>query len=165
MTRADLALHFAELGFTRGAEIGVESGKFAEVLCQSIPGLVLLAVDAWESRKGYRERVSRDFWTRAEATARKRLKPYNALVVKGQSVDVARGIPDGSLDFCYVDADQAEAAVLSDLMAWTPKVRKGGVVSGHDWNLPGVQSAVAGFHSGALRVTDDSSPSWWFTRG
>jgi hypothetical protein len=165
VTRADLAQYFASLGFTRGAEIGVERGKFAEVLCRSIPGLVLLAVDAWARKPGYREHVDEAQLADIEADARRRLKPYGALVVKGWSSDVASGIPDGSLDFVFIDADHTEAAVLSDLMAWARKVRKGGVVSGHDWNLSGVRRAVTGFHVGPLQTTDERSPSWWFTRG
>jgi len=164
VTRSDLAQHFASLGFTRGAEIGVERGKFAEVLCKAIPGLVLLAVDAWARKPGYREHVDEAQLADIEADARKRLKPYGALVVKGASVDVARGIPAGSLDFVYLDADHSEAEVTADIMAWLPKVRPGGVLAGHDFNLPGVKAAVS---AAALKfqTTDERSPSWWFTRG
>ncbi len=58
MGRAGLALLFAELGFTRGAEIGVERGLYAEVLCQVNPALTLFAIDPWEAYPGYREHIS-----------------------------------------------------------------------------------------------------------
>jgi hypothetical protein len=122
-------------------------------------------VDAWARKPGYREHVDEAQLADIEADARARLKPYGALVVKGLSADVARGIPDGSLDFAYIDADHSEAGVLSDLMAWARKVRTGGVVSGHDWNLPSVRRAVTGFHLGPLQTTDERSPSWWYARG
>ena len=164
MTRKDLAKHFASLGFTRGAEIGVERGKFSEVLCQSIPGLWLLAVDSWCSRPGYREHVSAELWTEIAKDARRRLAPYRVTVGHGGSVNVAKWVGDGSLDFVYIDADHSEAAVLADLMAWMPKVRKGGIVSGHDWNLGSVKRALEGVTQ-HVSVTLDRSPSWWFTRG
>lgn len=164
MTRADLATHFAKMRFTRGAEIGVERGKFAEVLCRANRDLRLLAVDAWESRPGYREHVCPQLWSRIERDARTRLRPFGVTVVKGQSIDVARGIPTGLLDFVFIDADHAEAAVLADLKAWVPKVRTGGIVAGHDFNLPSVQRAVRDFHPGTLSVTDERSPSWWWLR-
>jgi hypothetical protein len=163
VTRKDLAKRFAEMGFTRGAEIGVERGKFAEVLCKAIPGLVLIAVDAWDSRPGYREHVTPELWREIEQDARQRLRPYQTVIAKGNSADVARGIPDGHLDFVYVDGEHTEAAVIADLMAWMPKVRVGGVVSGHDWNLQGVRSAVQDV-TRHVHLTLDKSPSWWFTR-
>lgn len=164
MTRRDLAARFAASGFTRGAEIGVERGKFAEVLCRAMPGLVLLAVDAWESRPGYREHVTPELWTEIEQDARARLRPYGAIVVKARSTEAARAVPDGSLDFIYVDGDHAEASVVADLAAWASKVRTGGVVAGHDWNLPSVKRAVQDVRHEGVHWTDERSPSWWFTR-
>jgi hypothetical protein len=163
-TRADLAKFFASQSFTRGAEIGVERGKFSEVLCRTIPGLTLLAVDTWCSRPGYREHVTEELWAEIEQDCRRRLRPFNALVAKADSEEAAWALPDGLLDFVYVDGEHTEAAVLRDLRAWLPKVRKGGVVAGHDWNLESVRRSVMGVSVGNLQVTDERSPSWWFTR-
>jgi hypothetical protein len=163
MTRRDLAVRFAEWGFTRGAEIGVERGKFSETLCECIPGLSLLAVDAWTTQPGYREHVTQQELDHFERETRKRLAKYRAHVIKGFSTVVAQTVPDGSLDFCYLDARHDEASVLADLMAWMPKVRSAGVISGHDWNLPGVRSAVQDV-TRHVHLTLDKSPSWWFTR-
>jgi hypothetical protein len=163
MTRRDLAVRFAEWGFTRGAEIGVELGKFSETLCQCIPGLRLLAVDAWACQLGYREHVTQQELDHFERETRKRLAKYRAHVIKGFSTVVAQTVPNGSLDFVYVDAAHDEASVSADLLAWMPKVRKGGIVSGHDWNLAGVRSAVQDV-ARHVSLTLDKSPSWWFTR-
>lgn len=164
MTRRDLAIWFAEMGFTRGAEIGVERGKFSETLCQSIPGLRLLAIDAWTTKPGYREHVSQVSLDGFERSARERLAPYQATVVKGFSVDVAQLIPDASLDFAYIDADHSDAEVKADIAAWLPKVRRGGCMAGHDWNLPGVEKAVVASAEGRIGLTNERSPSWWWTR-
>lgn len=164
MTRHDLAALFADHGFRRGAEIGVERGKFSAVLCQRIPGLRLLAVDAWSTQPGYREHVTQEELDTFEQQTRKLLSAYDAHVVKGFSVEVAKHVPDGSLDFVYIDADHAEAAVTADLKAWTPKVRHGGVVSGHDYNLSGVKRAVRDACVGPVQSTNERSPSWWWVR-
>lgn len=163
MTRRDLAVRFCDLGFTRGAEIGVEQGLFSETLCQCIPGLMLLAVDAWTVKPGYREHVTQEELDRFERKTRERLRPYGVNVWKGFSSDVARMCPDKSFDFVYIDADHAEAEVLADIRAWAPKVRSGGVVAGHDWNLESVKSAVMA-SAIEIHVTDERSPSWWFHR-
>jgi len=49
------------------------------------------------------------------------------------SVDAAKEIPDGSLDFLYLDANHTLQYVIADLAAWVPKVRKGGIIAGHDF--------------------------------
>ncbi len=52
---------------------------------------------------------------------------------------------DGSIDVCWIDAGHTEEEVDADIKAWLPKVKKGGIISGHDY-LPntwmGVVAAV-----------------------
>ncbi len=59
---------------------------------------------------------------------------------------------DQSLDFVYLDARHDFQGVFSDLIAWWPKLRIGGVIAGHDYcdgELPEgdffVQTAVQSF--------------------
>lgn len=40
---------------------------------------------------------------------------------------------DESLDFVYIDANHEFRYIAEDLFEWTKKVRKGGIVSGHDY--------------------------------
>ena len=170
-TRVDLARYFAALGFTMGAEIGVERGLYAEVLCREIPNLRLLAVDAWTAYSGYREHVTQAkldaFW----AEAQERLAPYGATVVKAFSVEAARHIPDGSLDFVYIDGNHMYDQVWADLTAWVPKVRSGGIVAGHDYgrsSVGHVAEAVDDWcveHDVLLTVCrGDRSPSWFWVQ-
>lgn len=49
---------------------------------------------------------------------------------------------DGSIDAVFIDADHSEEAVFADIQAWLPKVKKGGIISGHDYDEPGVRNAV-----------------------
>jgi len=54
-------------------------------------------------------------------------------------------VEDASLDFCFIDGDHRYEAVKEDIIAWTPKLRKGGILSGHDYDYPhfgGVTLAV-----------------------
>ena len=53
-------------------------------------------------------------------------------LIKATSEDFAKEVADESLDFVFIDGDHSEAGVLLDLKLWTPKVRKHGVVAGHD---------------------------------
>lgn len=145
-TRADLPAYFKDKGFTRGAEIGVWAGEYSEELCQGNPNLHLLCVDPWTSYPQYAEqrRYEKVFgqrgYTRAYNAAVTRLAPYNCELRKGFSVDVAATIPDQSLDFVYIDGNHCFEYVVADLAAWTPKVRDGGIIAGHDYkNWGGIQ--------------------------
>jgi hypothetical protein len=69
------------------------------------------------------------------------------------SDEAARAIPDGTLDFVYLDARHDYASVVEDIGLWYPKVKPGGVLSGHDYmeqekigdTLFGVKRAVDEF--------------------
>lgn len=132
--RAELSRLFVECGFTRGAEIGVWKGKWSARLCKDNPALEMLCVDLWGAYDAYRDnRNQRDVLEAAYAEARQVLANYRCTIVREASVAAAAQVPDGSLDFVYVDANHGEAFVREDLEAWVPKVRSGGIVSGHDY--------------------------------
>lgn len=176
ISRADLALLFADLGFTRGVEIGVERGLYSEVLCQSIPGLQLSSIDMWQTYPAYREHVHQDKLDRFYAEAQTRLAPYNTQLIKAFSVDASREFEDGSLDFVYIDAAHDFLNVTQDLYHWSRKVRVGGIIAGHDFkrekndrytnHVKDVVQAWAYSHSirPLFIVRGDHSPSWFWVR-
>jgi hypothetical protein len=133
VTRLALPPLFAHLGFCRGAEVGVWRGEFSELLCQANPALQLTCVDAWTPYPEYSSYRQPSKFAEAEADARERLPKYACTIIKGFSLDAARRIPKGSLDFVYLDAAHHFDAVMQDIIAWAPKVRSGGIVSGHDY--------------------------------
>jgi len=51
---------------------------------------------------------------------------------------------DGSLDAVFIDADHSYNAVKNDILNWMPKIRKGGILAGHDYTYswPEVIKAV-----------------------
>jgi hypothetical protein len=42
----------------------------------------------------------------------------------------------------YIDANHLYEAVTVDIKTWLPKVKIGGILGGHDFNLQGVRDAV-----------------------
>jgi predicted O-methyltransferase YrrM len=166
-TRVDLAKHFAERGYKIGAEIGVAEGEYAVELCKNIPGLKYYGIDAWP-REG---KIQHHIQARYELT-KKRLAPYDATLIRKTSMEAVKDFENSSLDFVYIDADHKFDYAVNDIIEWTKKVRKGGIVSGHDYILRrgcGVVLAVDGFvHSHLYRLnltTDDNETiSWWFEK-
>lgn len=61
---------------------------------------------------------------------------------KKASLVAARFVPDGSQDVIFIDAAHNEKDVTADITAWKPKVRKGGILCGHDRGNRGVPKAL-----------------------
>lgn len=64
------------------------------------------------------------------------IKPISSYinVVESISWDAANLYKDNSIDFCFVDADHKYESVKKDILSWLPKVKRGGVLAGHDYN-------------------------------
>lgn len=131
--RHTLASMFFDLGYSVGAEIGVEEGVYSEVLLRSNPRLHLYSIDAWEVYGNYRDHMKQSEMDDIYKRAVDRLKPYSCTVLKGYSVDMAKQFDDNSLDFVYLDANHEFVHVVNDIAAWEPKVKVGGIISGHDY--------------------------------
>lgn len=131
----DLPQLFKELGFRYGVEVGVLEGAYSEVLCRSNPKIMLWSVDAWSFYPVYKNFRKQKDYDHAYEIARKRLSAYpNNRIIKKWSVDAVKLFADESLDFVYIDADHSFRAVTNDIADWSKKVRKGGIVSGHDFS-------------------------------
>lgn len=134
LRRNDFPRLFTALGYQRGAEIGVWSGDYSEILCQGMPGLQLRCVDPWQEYKFYNEvKNNQARMDDAYSEACRKLKPFGCVIDRRTSIEAARDVADGSLDFVYLDGNHAKDYVLEDLTAWCPKVRVGGIVAGHDF--------------------------------
>jgi hypothetical protein len=48
------------------------------------------------------------------------------------SLEAVNLIEDRSLDICFIDADHRYRAVKADILAYIPKIKNGGILSGHD---------------------------------
>jgi len=132
--RVALAKTFADLDLNVGAEVGVEQGIYADLLLTANPNLTLYAIDAWQHYRGYRDHVNQTKLDGFEQTTRQRLAPHkHGEVIKGFSAEVVRDFPEGSLDFVYLDANHAFDFIMEDLIHWGRRVRRGGIIAGHDF--------------------------------
>lgn len=140
MGRAELPALCRDLGFTRGAEIGVWKGVYSAAFCQA--GLHMLCVDPWVSYPAWLDtknslppEQAAEFMAEAHQIACERLAPFNCTIVRKFSAEAAADVPDRSLDFVYIDGNHVYDAVIEDLTLWAPKVRAGGIVAGHDYRV------------------------------
>eukprot|EP01064_Diplonema_japonicum_P034622 TRINITY_DN7242_c0_g1_i1.p1 TRINITY_DN7242_c0_g1~~TRINITY_DN7242_c0_g1_i1.p1 ORF type:complete len:312 (+),score=67.06 TRINITY_DN7242_c0_g1_i1:63-938(+) len=134
-------------GKRHGAEIGVQQGEFsAMVLTNWKCASTYMVVDVWETQENYRDiaNVDQAGQDHLYETMLTRLDPWKEklVVMRNWSHDASQRVPDNSLDFVYVDARHDFEAVLEDLRDWWPKLRVGGILSGHDFTSA---STVQGF--------------------
>jgi len=172
ISREEMATLFAELDFKTGAEIGVEQGIYSEVLCKAMPKLELHCVDAWKAYKGYRDHTNQAKLDRYFEETTKRLAPYECNIIRDWSVDAAKRFLDNSLDFVYIDGNHDFQNCTNDIAEWSKKVKKGGIISGHDF-VRGrtscecqvkdvVSSWTYAYGKKIWFITSDSFPSWLF---
>ena len=167
LKRSQLPNLFKSMKFKVGAEIGVKEGRNAENICKRIPGVKLYCVDVWEKYGIYDEIKM----TACYYQAVKLLEKYNTEIIKKYSVDASKDFEDGSLDFVYIDANHDFDSVMQDLIAWVPKVRKGGIISGHDYYRTrgmGVVPAVDAYtYAHAINewfITDEKEASFFWVK-
>lgn len=82
----------------------------------------------------------------------------NVTKIKNFSHNVCNNYADEFFNMIYVDGSHIYKDVLKDLQDWSKKVKVGGVISGHDYDLPQVYSAIMDFFKKPpLKTFEDSS--------
>lgn len=108
-----------------------------------------------------------------EVTVSDDLTQTNCTLVREFGTNYAPQFANNTIDFVYLDSDHKYEAIKSEIEAWYPKVRKGGVLAGHDYVTGshieefGVIPAVTEFierENLTLHTTDEAYSSWWVTK-
>lgn len=68
-------------------------------------------------------------------------------LITQESVFASELFDNEFFDYVYIDGNHTAEAVQADILAWFPKVKKGGILGGHDYNTEhcGVTWAVDNF--------------------
>jgi predicted O-methyltransferase YrrM len=112
--------------YTTMAEVGVRDGRTTFFLLEHCPNLTIYGIDL--SNKGYyNNEVQRKYGDRL-------------IPIEGNSHRVADQVPE--VDIVFIDADHSYRGCKGDIVAYSPKVKLGGTLSGHDIDYPGVNRAV-----------------------
>lgn len=158
-----------------GAEIGVQGGRTTHYLLENLPGIEkYYCIDPWETYEGFR---TDRMYSRLSSRSYKQfckvvLSAFEDRIVvhKMKSWDAAPLVPDGSLDFVFIDGSHVYEHVLRDIRDWTQKVRDRGLISGHDftteppdWWNGGVARAVREVFGDAFELEHCSI--WWVRKG
>lgn len=125
-----------------GAEIGVFAGELSRRLLKR-QDLTLYLVDSWSAQHAPQYGDSGDFHAKLSQARQdyycqvaRQMVSFagpRAKILRKDSVEAAKDITDGSLDFVFIDADHSYEGCKADIEAWLPKVKPGGFISGHDY--------------------------------
>ncbi len=131
-SRDDLPQFFVNLGFKTGAEIGVDKGEFSEKFAKA--GLSLHAIDPWKYDDDYVDSRTQERLDFLHEHTKRVLDPYPLCkVVRKTSMQAVTDFADESLDFVYIDGNHQLRYVVEDIVEWTKKIKKGGIIAGHDY--------------------------------
>lgn len=173
MKRRHLAKKFAELSFTKGVEIGTCHGTFAAVLCENNPKLTLYTIDpyvaVYQDRRT--QRIGNADQEKLYQEASKRLHPFHCQIIRRHSLEAVLNFDYESLDFVYIDGSHEFDYVITDIVEWSKRVKKGGIIAGHDYVdrpqtdvIRAVDTYVNAHEVETLNLTDERSPTWWFIK-
>ncbi len=177
--RDDFGRLFNELKLDgRGAEIGVQRGKYSQILRDTWKGKELYLIDRWKYYSGNKDvaNVADDEQKKLYISVVERfIDDGSVQIIRKDSVEASKQFPDEYFDWIYLDADHSYKGCLSDLKAWYPKLKKGGVFAGHDYvdgKLFGgnfkVKSAVDEFIKdkkvNLYQTEENTLKSWYFIK-
>lgn len=123
------------------AEVGVFRGMFTVDLLSRLPGITkYYCIDPWELYDDHLATLQRNSCERTVSHEnifrqfKKKIEPWRSkvVIIRKMSQDALVNIPDDSLDAVFIDANHSYEYTKADILGWTPKVKVGGLISGHD---------------------------------
>lgn len=166
-------------GFKTMVEVGCKEGRTTGHILKTVPDSRVIAIDPWivqtaagADAETYADwnfaSIEAEFWKNVgehkDRCAMHRMT--SALAAETFHHDARFGSEKmggiQTADLVFIDARHDYDSVVEDIRLWWPKVRVGGIMSGHDFNhqWPGVERAVADcFNLAHVGVAADSV---WF---
>jgi hypothetical protein len=130
-----------------GLELGVWTGHNMCHLLEECDNIKhLYGVDPYLPYQDWNRYIDQNAMNNARNTALNNLKHFNTnrwTLIQDTSENVSKIINE--LDFIFIDGDHSYERCLEDLNLWYGKIKKGGIFSGHDYSLKGVNKALLDF--------------------
>ena len=126
-------------------ELGAWLGKSSSYLVDNSLGKNVIIIDSW---KGSPNELKSTHKLATEVDIyeifKKNMGDRHYKSIRGLSSEVVNQFEDESLDVVFIDLTHTYESVKQDIELWLPKVKKGGLLSGHDYerDWPGVVIAV-----------------------
>lgn len=132
----------------RACELGVCRGNNLRYILDHVPEIdYVYAVDPWIPYHDWNGFIDQSHMDRYRNETIDNLLEYDSKVkmLEMTSESALSVVKDDELDFIFIDGAHDYDSVLFDCTNWWSKVRTGGLFSGHDYQLDGVNRAVTEF--------------------
>jgi len=143
-------------------EIGTLKGLNAKGIISYLNVIMLYCIDPWIKYTQSNKEVDN---TEVYETAKKILDGFPAELIRKKSEQAINDIPD-NIDFIYIDGNHDYEYIKKDIEMYYPKVKKGGIMAGHDFSIDylGVVKAVMDFVEKNDLKLYGGELDWWFLK-
>jgi len=121
---------FIEIGSWKGKS----SAYLAVEIINSKKNITLDCIDTWKGSSehvAYENIISDDLYELFIKNISSLLSVINP--VRLDSISASKNYEDKTIDFIFIDGSHDYENVKADINAWLPKVKFGGIISGHDY--------------------------------
>lgn len=168
LIRESRSLHIVEVG----VNVGDNASAILDVCHAQLAEMFL--VDPYQVYDdGAMGQQTQQFWDDTYVGAMQRLAPWlqhieqKVKLLRMPSVVAAQSFPDGKFDLVFLDGAHDKQSVMDDIDAWRPKIRRGGLLTGHDFctnDAWGVKDAVYARFMRSKVSTPDPYGNIWLVR-
>lgn len=138
-SRIDIWIHFLRsVKVKHMVELGVYRGDFASQLleeCDSIEKYYMIdpwrQLDNWNKPSNKNDNIFEQFLS--ETKSKTDFAAERRIILRGKTTEVIEKIPNGELDFAYIDGDHTLKGISIDLIRLFPKIKVGGWIGGDDF--------------------------------
>jgi hypothetical protein len=163
-------------------EVGVWRGDYSRLIVGALAPTKFYGVDPYQIFEDYKDQPDPVEFANQQNLDRlhdRVVNNYRSLpgtsLMRSTGIQAAQQFDDNSIDFVYIDGDHTYEFVSKDIAAWWPKVRAGGILSGHDYtpgnprkgHVYGVIEAVTEFaqqNNLEVKTTDEEYATWWVVK-
>jgi len=129
------------------AEVGSWKGMSTSIIAKTIQPFKgkVFAVDHWQGSDGvpeHRQSETNDMFSLFRHNMRMMGVSDTVCPVAMDSVTASFIFRNNSLDMIFIDADHRYSYIEADIRAWLPKLKRGGIIAGHDCEIKYTQLGI-----------------------
>lgn len=115
-------------------EIGSYMGESTMMFASTGLFSTIYSIDPLNGHEEFNE-IHNYSWEFIRGEFNKNIKYFDNIVhLQDFSYNVVNEFDDNSIDFIYIDGSHSEESVRQDLELYLPKLKKDGIIAGHDYN-------------------------------
>lgn len=147
--------------FTSYAEIGVWKGETIRYLLKNCKSLErVYCIDDYKDNNRYFSLCEMD---EARQIAKSLCDNPKVKFFYSSSEEASKEIKDETLDIVFIDAEHTYKGCSSDIRYWYPKIKKGGIICGHDYSI-GFMGVVEAVSEKFYPINLEYDYVWWILK-